>query len=150
MTNQPVSRVLTLDAAIPAKALAKIRDNFSAIVVAGDHLWLGGDEGTMLDRVTGDANGNFNRHQRTDLTGFFTLVKDSSGKISEIDIEGLDLDGGYLWLAGSHSWKRSKPDAAKSAEENRQRMEITINERNRHTIARVPVDAAGNLAGCAT
>lgn len=143
MTNRPV---LTFDAAIPAKALAKIRDNLSAIVVDGEHLWLGGDEGTMLDRLAIDANGNFNQHQRTDLSRFFVLVKDSNGKVPEIDIEGLDLDGGYLWVAGSHSLKRSKPDVAMSAEENRQRMEITISERNRHTIARVPLDAAGNLS----
>ena len=33
------------------------------------------------------------------------------GRAPEIDIEGLDHDGRYLWVTGSHSLKREKPDA---------------------------------------
>ena len=40
----------------------------------------------------------------------------------EIDIEGLDVDGGYLWLIGSHSAKRKKTKDDKPAEENIQHL----------------------------
>ena len=147
MFTLPVGqRVLALEIAIPPKELAKIRDNLSAIVMAGEHMWMGGDEGTMLDRVTADGNGSFSRHQRTDLGKFFALAKDASGKATEVDIEGLDVNGGYLWVTGSHSLKRKKPEPDKTADENRKRMEAPVSERNRHTIARVPIDATGNLA----
>ncbi len=51
MSDTPKSSpILRLDNALPKKELAKIRDNFSAIVLHEDQLWLGGDEGTSIDR----------------------------------------------------------------------------------------------------
>jgi len=143
---QPTRRVLTLDVTIPEAGRAKIRDNFSAIVLAGEHLWLGGDEGTMIDRMTVDSANNFSQHKRTNLGTFFPLVSKPNGEVSEVDIEGLHFDGGYLWFVGSHSLKRKKPEADKTAEKNRERLGKIEAERNRHTFARLPVDAAGNLA----
>ncbi len=139
-------QILTLDPAIPSADRLKIRDNFSAIVSAGKHLWLGGDEGTAVDRMTVDASGNFGQHQRTDLGKFFKLAADDQGVIKEIDIEGLDLNGGYLWVVGSHCLKRKKAEPDKPADKNRARLVEIDAERNRHTLARVPVDATGNLA----
>ena len=46
--------VLTLDSSMPAQRLADVRNNLSAIVIARGHLWLGGDEGTEIDRVKAD------------------------------------------------------------------------------------------------
>lgn len=85
-----------------------IRNNLSAIVPAGEDLWLGGDEGTMVERLTRDAAGNFASHARFDLAGLLALP-DRGPKASEIDLEGLDFDSGYLWLTGSHCQKRKKP-----------------------------------------
>jgi Protein of unknown function (DUF3616) len=86
------SPILRLDPTLSKKELAKIRDNFSAVVLHGSHLWLGGDEGTSLDRMTRDAVGNFGSHTRFDLAPLLRLP----GGGAEIDIEGLDVDGGYL------------------------------------------------------
>jgi uncharacterized protein DUF3616 len=138
-----IQPVLTLDASIPAAELAKIRDNFSAIVFAGGHLWLGGDEGTQIDRVTADGAGNFGGHQRFDLASILALP---SGAGSEIDIEGLDFSLGHLWIIGSHSLKRKKADDDKSAQKNRERLKEIVAEPNRHTLARVPLDGAGKPA----
>jgi Protein of unknown function (DUF3616) len=88
------SPILRLDPTLSKKELAKIRDNFSAVVLHGSQLWLGGDEGTSLDRMTRDAVGNFGSHTRFDLAPLLRLP----GGGAEIDIEGLDVDGGYLWL----------------------------------------------------
>lgn len=146
MPPAPQHRILTLDPAIPNADRLKIRDNFSAIVLAGRHLWLGGDEGTSVERMTVDPSGNFGQHQRTELGKFIHLVADDQGVIREIDIEGLDLNGGYLWVAGSHSLKRKKADPEKPPDTNRKRLLEIDAERNRHTLARVPVDATGGLA----
>ena len=105
MLDVPLSSpILRLDPSLTKKELAKIRDNFSAIVLHGSHLWLGGDEGTSIDRMTLDADGNFGSHTRFDLAPLLRLP----GGGEEIDIEGLDVDGGYLWLIGSHSLKRKE------------------------------------------
>lgn len=129
-----------LDTAIPAEHLPDIRDNFSAIALSGGHLWLGGDEGTQIDRMTADRAGNFGQHQRFDLAA---LLKLPSGADSEIDIEGLDFNGGYLWMIGSHSLKRAKADDAKSPKKNRKRLQDVVAEPNRHTFARIPLDTDG-------
>src|SRR4026208_47701 len=100
MPNVPLSSpILRLDPSLPKKELEKIRDNFSAVVLHDGHLWLGGDEGTSIDRMTLEADGNFGSHARFDLAPLLNLP----GGGEEIDIEGLNVDGGYLWLIGSHS-----------------------------------------------
>lgn len=129
--------VLTLDASIPAQRLADIRNNLSAIVAARGHLWLGGDEGTEIDRVEADGTGGFGHHQRFDLEPILDLP---SGAGSEIDIEGLDFSAGYLWMIGSHSLKRKKAEEDKVAEKNRKRLAELVAEPNRHTLARIPLD----------
>ncbi len=143
MSATPKSRpILKLDKSLgSSKDLAKIRDNFSAIVTGGNHLWLGGDEGTHIDRMTRDAKGNFGGHRRFDLAALVKLPKPSD-KNSEIDIEGLDLDGGYLWVIGSHSLKRKKIEDDKTPKENRKRLADVKSEGNRYTLARVPIDAS--------
>jgi hypothetical protein len=141
------------------KDLAKARDNVSALVVRGDHLWLGGDEGTAIDRMTRDATGNFDSHVRFQLKDLLALP---AAPKEEIDIEGLDVDGGYLWLIGSHSAKRKKVDEELSDAENIDRLSKVEIDGNRFTLARVPLSAdaepvkrrgaltAARLAGDAT
>lgn len=134
------SPVLHFDPDLPKKALAKIRDNLSAIVLEHDHLWLGGDEGTAIHRMTRQATGDFAAHTTFDLKPLLSLPGAAD---EEIDIEGLDADDGYLWLTGSHSAKRKKADNDASAAENLQRLARVDLEGNRFTLARVPLDDTG-------
>lgn len=133
------SPVLRFDPALPKKALQKVRDNVSAIVVDRDHLWLGGDEGTSIHRMTREASGDFGRHTSFELKDTLRLPGPAK---EEIDIEGLDVDGGYVWLIGSHSAKRKKAEDDKTAAENMQRLSTIELEGNRFTLARVPLDGA--------
>jgi hypothetical protein len=137
--------VLNLDPALGSKKdLAKIRDNFSALVLHGDHLWLGGDEGTQLDRMTRDGD-NFGEHRRFDLGPLVNLPV-LGNKPSEIDMEGLDFDGGYLWIVGSHSLKRKKTEDDKTPLDNRERLATVEAEGNRYTLARLSLDGNGEPA----
>lgn len=132
--------ILRFDATMPNKDLAKVRDNVSAIVLDGDRLWLGGDEGTSIHRMTRDAAGHFGSHTSFELKD--TLGLPGPAK-EEIDIEGLDVNGGYLWLIGSHSAKRKKAEDDRPPAENLERLGKIESEGNRFTLARVPLDAAG-------
>lgn len=134
MTTTP-RLTLTLDKNLPN--LEDIRDNFSAIVATGKFLWLGGDEGTQIDRLTVDNAGNYGEHRRFELRG---LLPDLPAP-GEIDIEGLDEDQGYLWLIGSHSKKREKAKGDKSPQKNRERLGDVKPDPLRHTLARVPLAA---------
>ncbi len=131
--------ILRFNARLLQDGLADARDNVSAVVVRENHLWLGGDEGTSIDRMTRDANGNFDDHVRFDLKDLLKLPAPAK---EEIDIEGLDVDGGYLWLIGSHSAKRKKVDSKKTLAENLERLGKVEMEGNRFTLARVPLNAS--------
>lgn len=140
MANTPASSpLLRFDPALPKKDLEKVRDNVSAIVLEGNHLWLGGDEGTSIHRMTRDASGNYGDHTSFELRDKLQLPGPAK---EEIDIEGLDVDGGYLWLIGSHSAKRKKAEDDKTTEENLSRLGKVEVEGNRFTLARVPLDDA--------
>ena len=84
--------ILQFDATLSKKDLAKVRDNVSAIVLDNDHLWLGGDEGTSIHRMTRETSGDFSSHTSFDLKDTLRLPGPAK---EEIDIEGLDVDGGY-------------------------------------------------------
>jgi len=132
------SPILRFNTALLKKDLAKARDNLSGVVLEGDHLWLGGDEGTSIDRMTRDGSGNYGSHIRFELQK--TLHLPAPAK-EEIDIEGLDVDGGYLWMIGSHSAKRKKAESGKSTAENLERLSKVEIGGNRFTLARVPLNA---------
>lgn len=145
MADAPKSSpILRFDAALLERDLVKARDNLSAVVLHGDHLWLGGDEGTSIDRMTRDGSGNFGSHARFALKDHLALP---AGPKEEIDIEGLDVDGGYLWLIGSHSAKRKKADRDKSPAENVQRLGKVEIDGNRFTLARVPLSDGAEPVG---
>ena len=134
------SPLLRFDPSLPEKDLKKVRENVSAIVLNGGHLWLGGDEGTVIHRMTRDASGDFTDHTMFELKDILKLPGPAK---EEIDIEGLAGDGGYLWLIGSHSAKRKKAEDDKSAVENIDRLATVEMQGNRFTLARVPIDDAG-------
>ena len=139
------SPLLRLDATVLSKKdLAKARDNLSAVVVQGDHLWLGGDEGTSIDRMTKDAAGDFASHKRFELKDLLEMPGPAK---EEIDIEGLDVNGGYLWLVGSHSAKRKKAEDDKTPAENLGRLGKVEAQGNRFTLARVPLNASSEPVG---
>ena len=141
MADRPTSSpILRFSAAVLKKDLAKARDNLSAVVLRDNRLWLGGDEGTSIDRMTRDLSGNFGDHTRFELKDLLKLPAPAK---EEIDIEGLDLDGGYLWLIGSHSAKRKKAESGKSLAENLERIGKVEMDGNRFTLARVPLNASG-------
>ena len=89
--------------------------------------------------MTREADGNFASHTRFDLAPLLNLP----GGGEEIDIEGLDVDNGYLWLIGSHSLKRKKAEENKTAAENIKRLANVTADGNRFTLARVPLDPSG-------
>lgn len=138
MTDVP-KRTLTLefDGDLPPKELLKIRDNLSAVVLQNEFLWLGGDEGTRIHRMAKKVSGVYGQHRQFELKELLALPGPAK---EEIDIEGLAVDSGYLWMIGSHSAKRRKADDEESDADNVLRLAEVGAEGNRFTLARVPLD----------
>ena len=83
------------------------------------------------------ADGTFGDHQHFPLDAFVDLPGGAEG---EMDIEGLCAEGGFLWIVGSHSLKRSKPNRAESdADDALKRMESIEREPNRYFLGRIPL-----------
>ncbi|MDD2056891.1 DUF3616 domain-containing protein [Pseudomonas sp. GD03860] len=125
-------------------ALASLRDGLSVALQMGDTLWVANDETTSLERLTirdaaaGDVP-TCDAHQSFALMKYLDLPIPQPD--AEIDIEGLAHaeDSGYLWVVGSHSLKRKKAQAGKSAQKNIKRLSTVEADGNRFLLARIPV-----------
>ncbi len=116
----------------------KLWDGLSAVVQIGDTLWVANDEALSLERLSrqGETDAGairYANHEQFPLRDFLELPAppEADGKIEEADIEGLDHDGGYLWLVGSHSLKRDKPKQENSIEKNAERLAKVGRDGNR-------------------
>lgn len=131
----------------------ELTGGLSAVVFAGDDLWVASDELTSVERLTLGGGGVFAGQRSFELDvsrgGPLNLPAvgqtDSDGEEvdQEIDIEGLDFDGNYLWLVGSHSLKRKNLSVRKDRKDedrkNINKLRKTEAEGNRYLLARVPV-----------
>lgn len=83
----------------------RVGKEISAIALIGDTLFCTSDEGAQIERLQRDGDG-FGRHRRIALDGLFG---EPARNLGEVDIEGLAIADGFLWLAGSHAHARPKP-----------------------------------------
>jgi len=112
-------------------------EDLSAVAVTGDAVWLAGDEGTSLERLVRDADGSFGARTRFPLSDLLDLPGDAD---EEVDVEGIDLADGWLWVVGSHASARRKADPSDT--DVRAQLERLATVRaggNRHLLARIPV-----------
>lgn len=132
---------MRLDLRAPGDGKDAARDSLSAVVAHGPHLWLGNDEGIGVDRLTAQGDGGFGEHANFPLLERLDMPRQGE-EAGEIDIEGLDVDGGALWLVGSHTWTRGNPKkAAKAGQDPLAALaDIDLNL-NRHLLAKLPLEA---------
>ncbi|ALJ01292.1 DUF3616 domain-containing protein [Rufibacter tibetensis] len=137
MKNPAIPLELHFDSTHCMTATGKhVRDGLSTVLRTGDYLWLSCDEQTTLERLKKTGEHSFGEHVHFDLTQYLDLPEGSS---CEIDIEGLALSGGYLWLVGSHSLKRKKPRKEDSVKKQIERLAKVKEEPNRYVLARIPL-----------
>ncbi|WP_026380155.1 DUF3616 domain-containing protein [Afifella pfennigii] len=85
-----------------------IFEDASCIAVAGSSIFLACDETATVERVIPDREtGKAATHENVSLGDIFDLPDGPGG---EMDIEGLAVADGYLWIAGSQSLKRDEPE----------------------------------------
>lgn len=115
-----------------------IRTGLSGVVLHGNDLWLACDEGCRLERLSrSGSRAKFSSHEVFPLEDLIALPDDAT---EEADIEGLDVDDGWLWLVGSHSVKRKKASVDDKAPVVAKALSKTRRDGNRHLLARVPLD----------
>jgi hypothetical protein len=113
--------------------------DLSAVAFAGDTLWTASDERAAVERFVRQPDGSYAEHRRTPLTGLLDLPdNDPDG---EMDIEGVDVEDCWLWVVGSHSLRRRKPDPEEERDpaELIRRLADIDRQPNRYTLARLPL-----------
>jgi hypothetical protein len=91
----------------PDKDAEDLQQNLSALAARDGLLWLGGDEGRSLYRLQRLGEHRYGDLCEVKLEDFGLAGGKDDG---ESDIEGLARDGDRLWIVGSHSLRRRKPD----------------------------------------
>ena len=124
-----------------------LRVGLSAVAAHHEHLWLACDEGARLERLTRHASSGavaFDAHRPMELSAIVDLP---AGQNEEADIEGLDVDDGYIWFISSHSVKRKKADADDSPAKVARKLADISRDGNRYLLARVPIAPDGSITG---
>lgn len=119
---------------------AQTHVNLSAIHADGDHLWIAGDETATVERLTRTGAGHaveFADHRTFALAD---LVQLPGERDDEVDVEGMALVGGYLWVVGSHSAKRKKVKRRHADEKAMNRLATVRPEPARRLLARLAID----------
>lgn len=117
--------------------IPQLREDLSAVHLSTDgHLWLGCDEGGNLERLSLIHEDTFGEHKSFKVQEYLDLPDSDK---TEVDIEGLAESDHYLWLVGSHSWKRKSPKPDRSDVENIERLATIEGEANRYLLARIPL-----------
>lgn len=129
--------IIDFEDAVSEKLLDKnIREGISSITCTGKYLWVAGDENISIQRLELLEDGSYGKAKNYFLKDFIELpVPDE-----EADIEGMDVDGNYLWIVGSHSYKRKKIRTEKEDKEGEiDRLSRTKIGANRNLLARIPI-----------
>lgn len=114
-----------------------IWEDVSALAVIGRSIFCTCDETATIERVVLDEAGTHAAgHTNFPLGEAFDLPDGPSG---EMDIEGLAIADGYLWICGSHSLKRDDPEEGGLAD-----MEDIDWDPNRGFLGRVPLIDRGD------
>lgn len=113
-----------------------IREGISSIACTGKYLWVAGDENISIQRLELLEDGTYGKAKNYFLKDFIELPSSED----EADIEGMDIQGNYLWVVGSHSYKRKKIRSSKSdLEKELTRLRKTKLGPNRNLLARIPI-----------
>ena len=129
----------------------ELRDGLSVALQIGNTLWVANDESVSLERLTlikDGSNYKYGLHKQFSLADYLKLpiaTPKDAANLEEVDIEGLDYEGGYLWLVGSHSLKRTNPTLEDGNMLAHKQLAKISADGNRYLLARIPlVDVDGS------
>lgn len=131
---EPLAQIrLALDE--PADGEEPPAHDISAAAAIGETLFLGADECAGLEVLHRSGSG-YAEHHRVELSKAFDLP----GGDTEMDIEGIAICDGWLWVVGSHSLTRKKPKKGKPLDEKGlERLATLKDNHNRMFLGRLPL-----------
>ncbi|QQA41162.1 DUF3616 domain-containing protein [Pelagovum pacificum] len=114
-----------------------IQKDLSTVTRHGDSLFFSCDETAGVDRLTKSGKDTWGNHEHFNLGEMVDLP---AGPKGEMDIEGLSVNGDWLWVCGSHGLKRDKPKLdRKGPKKALKRLSRIDGDENRYFIGRFPL-----------
>lgn len=113
----------------------KIRDGISSLTRDGDYLWVAFDESTTVERLRWDGEA-YAEHRQFRLANLADLP---AADDTEMDIEGMDVADGFLYITGSMSEKRGHPDPEDDVDEQVEALATVKRDENRYVLLRAPL-----------
>ena len=111
--------------------------NLSVVALTGGALFAASDEGARIERLTTHDGAVYGEHTSFALADAFDLPDGPDG---EADIEGMSVDGGWLWVVGSHSLARRKPKPDTDSDEDALATLTEVRrDPNRYLLGRIPL-----------
>jgi hypothetical protein len=119
-----------------------VKTNLSGAAFTGDWLWVAGDGAGGLDRLrrlspTGSETLRFGEVRDFPLAELLDLPGAAD---EEADLEGMAVADGYLWVVGSHGYKRKNARPERSHADNAKRLAKLSLDGNRRLLACLPIE----------
>lgn len=110
--------------------------DISAVAVIGRTMFAACDETATIERLVRTGDGDFHQQENVPVGELLDLPDGPSG---EMDIEGLAVDDDFLWITGSHSLKRDKPDDGDDRSDALEALADLDRDPNRWFLGRLPL-----------
>ncbi|MFC5063992.1 DUF3616 domain-containing protein [Actinomycetospora atypica] len=114
--------------------------SLSGLAVRGTTMLLAPDEGAALVALTSHGEDDWHDPVELPLSDLVDLPGDAE---DEVDVEGIDVTGSWVWVTGSHSAKRKKVKSGTPPEKVAKRLRKVSAEEPRRLLARLPLGADG-------
>lgn len=135
-TSTAVLELLFGDPRPVPPATKDLRRDLSYAAQSGRTLWTGSDETTRIERLTTRDFRRYGERASYKLSEFFDLPE---GPDVEVDLEGIALADGWLWVVGSHSRTRAKPKPGDGPAKTLRALKELKARPNRCLLGRIPV-----------
>jgi len=127
-----------------------VKSNLSGAAFTGDWLWVAGDEACGVDRLrrldpVGRETLRFGEVRDFPLADLLDLPGAAD---EEADLEGMAVTEGFLWVVGSHGWKRKNAKPERDHAENAKRLAKLELDGNRRLLACLPIEPDADGAPC--
>ena len=129
-------RRVRLDLGALSHSTEQLTTDLSSVQMDGDYLWLVHDETLSVQRLTKSQSDPLLFGQACSFSLLELLELDSAS--TEADLEGVDINGDFLWVVGSHAHKRKKARAEDEQDKSLKRLEKIVFEANRYLLACLP------------
>jgi Protein of unknown function (DUF3616) len=127
-----------------------VQTNLSGAAFTGDWLWVAGDEACGVDRLRrlDPVAGETLRYGQPRDFPLADLLDLPGAPDEEADLEGMAVAEGFVWVVGSHGFKRKNARPGRDHADNAKRLAKVALDGNRRLLACLPIEPDADGEPC--